>query len=179
MRKFCLILPLLLMGCDSASAPTSAQDAFGSGTLASGQTSGAVCKPEIFTSDYIDQHCRDAQGQYLGDLQCYPFTKPQRFDGLVVLSFESMLFYPGAKTMAETKGRKDGIWFSSDPMQNAFSVQDPAQCVPNELCAYQVTVIGRASQCRGGYGHDNQYPHELLVEKVERAHQIDVSTVQM
>lgn len=186
MRQFLLILPLLLTGCEKAPSSSSINSPFGSGSSAQTQTAKtepwgkpagtdkALCKPEMFTSDYIDQHCRDAQGQYLGDLQCYPFAEPQRFNGLVVLSFESTLFYPGAQTLADTHRKEDGIWFSTDPMQNAFSEQDAARCIPNEMCAYQITVTGRASLCRGGYGHDNQYPHELLVEKVERVEQIDV-----
>lgn len=135
---------------------------------------GAVCTPAMFTPAYIDQHCRDARGEYVGDRKCTPFAEPRRYDGLVVLSFETMRFYPGARTLADADPRGEAIWFSSDVTQDAFAGQDSAKCGPDMRCAFAMTVIGRSSLCRGGYGHENQYPHELLVEKVERTRQIDL-----
>jgi hypothetical protein len=42
---------------------------------------------------------------YIGDLKCWPFSKPQRLVGLWLIGLEASEFYPNAKSFQEMDGR--------------------------------------------------------------------------
>jgi len=100
-------------------------------------------------------------GNYIGDLNCWPFSRPQRLKGVLLGGFESSEFYPQATTFRQVRGTQPKIWLKSDvPIPAPF---DRAKVgLPS---AYLVDAEGRLSLCDGWFGHQGQYPREFIVSR--------------
>jgi len=100
-------------------------------------------------------------GNYIGDLKCWPFSRPQQLRGVLLGGFESSDFYPGATTLEQVRNSRSKIWFESDvPIPASF---DRAKIgLPS---AYLLDVEGRFSLCDGWFGHQGQYPREFIVSR--------------
>lgn len=184
MRGLAITLCLVLAACDAAPQTASGQGgpvgspistAEGAGKKASPespQQSAAVCKPELFTSTHIDANCFDKDRMYIGDTQCFPFSEPRRFTGIVAFGFEHSAFYP-VQDYADIGQVREPAWVDYG-QADIYSAQDPDKCLLAIGCAFQATFVARQSLCRGSYGHMGLAPHALVIERMEKFTQIDL-----
>jgi hypothetical protein len=103
-------------------------------------------------------------GDYIGDLKCWPFSKPQRLNGILQAGFEHSEFYPNAKNPAESKNPELRIWFED---QSAEPPPKALRASPDGLMhTFMVEAEGRLSLCDGWFGHQGQYPREFIANRI-------------
>jgi hypothetical protein len=108
----------------------------------------------------IQQRCFDQQGKYIGDEKCWPFSSTKRFSGVWMDGFESMEFYPGARTAEVAEKEQSGIWLKVDRELR------PAPVLPlPHYRVYFVEFDGRQSLCDGMFGHMGATRQQIIVEK--------------
>ena len=100
---------------------------------------------------------------YIGDLKCWPFSKPQRLVGLWLIDLEASEFYPNAKTLQEADKRRPQIWLESALLERRPELLAAAQGAGPR--AYAVELEGRQSLCDGMFGHFGMYPRQVIAER--------------
>jgi hypothetical protein len=98
-------------------------------------------------------------GKYVGDLKCWPFSKPQRMSGVWVFGLEASHFYPNANSAPSQRAY---TWLQTDMSQLR---QVTASSQRSGWVAYQVDFVGRQSLCNNNYGQGGQFPHEVVAER--------------
>jgi hypothetical protein len=103
---------------------------------------------------------------YQGDRKCVDFSAPRQISGIWINEFESSAFYEGARTIADTRGEKPQVWFSTDEETKLLP-----HLRPQLGHAYRITIIGRAAadMDRGpmkGYGHMSMSPGLVLADRI-------------
>ena len=181
MRGLAITLCLVLAACDPAPQAGAGQGAPVGSAVSSTEPAGktavpektaAVCKPELFTSAHIDANCFDKNNAFIGDTQCYPFSEPRRFTGIVAFGFEHSAFYP-VQDYADIGQVREPAWVDFG-QADIYSDQNPDKCLAAIGCAFQATFVARQSLCRGSYGHEGLAPYELVIERIEKFTQIDL-----
>jgi hypothetical protein len=110
-----------------------------------------------------------ANGEYIGDLQCWPFSPSKRLHGVWVIRFETSEFFPNATTYE--RNAKSKIWLEND-VEHRVPLLDPAPAADSR--AYLVDVAGRLSLCDAWFGHQGNYPRELIVDRIHALHPLPV-----
>ena len=108
-------------------------------------------------------------GKYVGDLTCWPFSRPQRVRGLWVIALEASEFVPNVLTVDDLF--KDGLsgpprprmWLQSDLMNQSPALRASGQGANTRI--YAVDLRGRLSLCDGMFGHFGLYRREVVVER--------------
>lgn len=103
---------------------------------------------------------------YGGDRKCVSFHPPGEMTGIWVNEFEGSAFYAGAKTLADTRGKKGDVWLSMDG-QTVL----PANFRRHYGRAYRITIVGRTALDMNrapleGYGHMGMSRGLVLVDRV-------------
>jgi len=103
-------------------------------------------------------------GDYIGDLKCWPFSKRQHLDGVLAFSFEHSVFYPNATTRAQIEGVEPRIWFEDESIQPP---PKPLRGSPDGTThVFLVQAEGRLSLCDGWFGHLGHYPREFIASRI-------------
>jgi hypothetical protein len=146
MRGRSLLLPLtLLTGCGR------------------GVPSEADCRKLVEPHAVIARcfHGNLAHGRYVGDLSCFPFSRPERMDGIWIVSLENSSFDWHTTRLSPTAAPTLGIWLEPGrwpPDAEASAQGDTAR-------AFAVKLIGRRSLCAGSFGHMGVFPREVIVDR--------------
>lgn len=111
-------------------------------------------------------------GNYVGDLKCMPYSRPQRMTGVLVVGLEYSAFFPGASTYADVKGRPDKIWLQAKP---PLPKEVDAAGQGAGTRAYVIDLVGRRSLCDSHYGHFGMFPQEVIAERVVAMRAIPVA----
>lgn len=125
------------------------------------QYTAAECAALAAPQAYFDR-CMGGKinGDYIGDLKCWPFSKSQQVDGILVVSFEQSAFYRNASSLDQIKNAKPETWFeneSDEPLPAAL--QGKADDLTH---TYLVKARGRLSLCDAWFGHGGHYPREFI-----------------
>jgi hypothetical protein len=67
------------------------------------------------------------QATYIGDLKCWPFSKPQRLVGLWLIGLEASEFYPNDKSLQEADKRRSQVWLESPLLERRPELLAAAQ----------------------------------------------------
>lgn len=100
---------------------------------------------------------------YVGDLKCWPFSKPQRLVGLWLIGLEASEFYPNARTLQDIDNRRPQIWLESGLLEGRPELLAAAQGAGTRV--YAVDLEGRQSVCNGMFGHFGIYPRQVIAER--------------
>jgi hypothetical protein len=102
-------------------------------------------------------------GKYVGELKCWPFSKPHRMRGVWVFGLEASDFAPNASRI--TPNPVD-TWLDVDeigvPPQVEAAFQSNAS---NPWAGYAIDFVGRQSLCDENYGQFGSFKHEVIVEQ--------------
>jgi hypothetical protein len=110
-------------------------------------------------------------GDYVGDLKCWPFSHQRLRGVLLTRGFEDGAFYPNAKTVEDAQKMKAAIWPENDPRGGRLPpVLERAQ--PGSPHAYLIEAEGQMSQCDAWFGHQAAYPREFIISRVYSAHEL-------
>jgi hypothetical protein len=104
----------------------------------------------------------EPSASYIGDLKCWPFSKPQRLVGLWLIGLEASEFYPNAKSLQEVNQRPQ-IWLESSLLERRPELLAAAQGAGTRV--YAVELEGRQSLCDGMFGHFGMYPRKVIAER--------------
>lgn len=132
------------------------------------------CKALAAPKAFIDR-CMGGQdnGNYVGDLKCWPFSQPQRLHGVWLVLDEASEFIPNATTTPKkVENNASNIWVESNLTKPAPKLL--ADAPPVWPRAYVVDVEGRLSCCDAWFGHQGQYSRELVVSRIYSARQLPV-----
>jgi hypothetical protein len=102
-------------------------------------------------------------GKYIGDLKCWPFSKPLRLHGLWLLGLEASEFYPNASSLEAVDHKRPQIWLQSDLLERRPELLAAAQGAGTRV--YAVDLQGREALCDGMFGHFGMYPRQVIVER--------------
>lgn len=102
-------------------------------------------------------------GSYVGDLKCWPFSRPHRLVGLWLIGLEASEFYPNAKTLRDVDNRRPQIWLESALVERRPELLAAAQGAGTRV--YAVELEGRQSLCDGMFGHFGLYPRQVIAER--------------
>lgn len=100
-----------------------------------------------------------ATARYIGDLKCWPFSKPQRIAGLWVVGLEASEFYPNARVLKDIDVREADTWLDSPLLERR------PELIAAGTRAYAVELDGRLALCDGLFGHFGMYPREVVVDR--------------
>src|SRR5690242_7034111 len=75
---------------------------------------------------------------YVGDLECWPFSKPQRLVGLWLIGLEASEFYPNAHSLTDLNNRKSHVWLQSDLLERRSEVRAAAQGAGTRVYAVEL-----------------------------------------
>lgn len=100
---------------------------------------------------------------YIGDLKCWPFSKPQRLVGLWRIGLEASEFYPNAKRLQEVDHRRPEVWLESPLLERRPELLAAAQGAGTRV--YAVELEGRQSLCNGMFGHFGMYPRQVIADR--------------
>ena len=147
------ISPVLLLLASCGSRPPTAQD----------------CKA-LSTPQAIAERCFGGNiqtGKYVGDLNCWPFSKPHKIKGVWLVALEASEFYPDARALNETRGRSPGnwtpqVWLQTRLLNNRPELRAAGQGAGPRV--YAVEFVGQQSLC-GAFGHFGIYPKEVIVDR--------------
>lgn len=103
------------------------------------------------------------RASYIGDLKCWPFSKPQRLVGLWLIDLEASEFYPRAKTPQYVDTVRPQIWLESPWLEGRPELLAAAQGAGTRV--YAVELEGRQSLCNGKFGHFGMYPQQVIAER--------------
>jgi hypothetical protein len=109
-------------------------------------------------------------GKYVGDLQCWPFSRPQRMHGVWLVAMEASMFAPNA-TRVTPEAPPDLAWLQTD-LKNRPEIVAAGQKAGNR--AYLIDLLGRQSLCDGNFGHFGSYGREVIVDRIYSIHPIPV-----
>jgi hypothetical protein len=101
-------------------------------------------------------------GSYVGDLKCWPFSKPERLSGLWVIRMEGSDFYQNARNLEDVANRRPE-WLESDLVERRPELLAAAQGAGTRV--YAVEFEGRQSLCDGYFGHFGMYPREVIAAR--------------
>ena len=121
----------------------------------------ALAEPNAFV-----QRCMGGKlnGAYVGDLKCWPFSKPQRLRGILRVGFEHSEFFPNATSPREIGEAEARIWFNDESTEAPpKALQGPPDGLTH---TFFVEAEGRLSLCDGRFGHQGQYPRELIANRI-------------
>jgi hypothetical protein len=99
----------------------------------------------------------------VGDLKCWPFSKPQRLVGLWLIGLEASEFYPNARSLTDLNGRTPRVWLQSDLLERRPELLAAAQGAGSRV--YAVELEGRQALCDGMFGHFGMYPRQVIAER--------------
>ena len=100
-------------------------------------------------------------GNYVGDLKCWPFSEPRRVRGLWLIQFEASTFYPGATSYDQVEKKRPTFWLETSLLDRE-PLLDAGQ--GGEPLAYVVDAEGRESLCNGWFGHMGLSQREFVAE---------------
>jgi len=100
-------------------------------------------------------------GNYIGDLKCWPFSQPQRLQGVLLAGFEYSEFHPHVMTVKQAQNTEPKIWFDSN-VEMPVPVPRAEIGLPH---AWLIDAEGRLSVCDAWFGHLGQYPREFIATK--------------
>jgi len=103
----------------------------------------------------------DPSAKYVGDLKCWPFSKPQRLRGIWVIDLEASQFFPNAASFKEASGRP--MWLESDLLEKRPELLGAAQGAGRRV--YAVELEGRESLCDGYFGHMGMSQRQVIAER--------------
>lgn len=106
---------------------------------------------------------RGPNGAYIGDLKCWPFSKPQRMVGLWLIGMEASEFYPNGKSLQEVDNRRPRVWLESPLLERRPELLAAAQGAGTRV--YAVELEGRESLCNGMFGHFGTYPRQIIADR--------------
>ena len=109
-------------------------------------------------------------GKYVGDLKCWPFSKPHRIHGVWLLNLETSVFAPNATAVTAT-APSDIAWLETDLLNQPSIVAAMQGAGPR---AYLIDFDGRQALCNGNFGHLGMSPREVIVDQVHSLHRIAV-----
>jgi hypothetical protein len=117
----------------------------------------ALAEPKAFLSRCMGGKIN---GDYVGDLKCWPFSNSKRIQGVWLVQFEGSEFYSGAKTAEEAKRARPTMWLETR-LRDKQPFLDAGQ--GGQPLTYWADVEGRESQCDAAFGHQAQFPREFIV----------------
>ena len=97
-----------------------------------------------------------AQGKYIGDLACYPFSAPERFVGTWRVALDSS----EVVTEATPEAGPMKAWLDADKPPPGVA----ASMHGDRPRAFAVELVGWRSICRSQYGHKGMWPYEIIVD---------------
>ncbi len=104
------------------------------------------------------EHKLDPSAKYVGDLRCWPFSKPERLRGIWVIDLESSEFFPNASSIKDASGQP--MWLESELLNQSRELLDAAQGAGRRIFA--VELEGRKSLCDGHFGHLGMTPRQVI-----------------
>lgn len=99
-------------------------------------------------------------GTYIGDLKCWPFSKPTRMHGVWVFGLEASDFYPNATT---SPSAPTDTWLETD-LSKRPDIR--AAYRRDGTLAFSVDFVGRQSLCDNNYGQFGAFRREIITEHV-------------
>lgn len=104
-----------------------------------------------------------ASAKDIDDLQCWPFSKPRRLQGIWLIGLEASQFYPRARNLEEVENHESQIWLETDILESRADLLAAAQGAGTRV--YAVDLEGREALCDGMFGHFGMYPKQVIVEQ--------------
>lgn len=171
MRTLLLILGLLAAWSQRPEMPANQRNS--DGQWKSAYTS-AECKA-LTARDAFLKRCFGGdlkEGNYVGDLKCMPYSRPERMAGVWLVGFEASAFFPEASTYADVKGTPAKIWLQAEPPlpKEVISARQGAG-----TRAYAIDLVGRRSLCDFHYGHFGMSSQEIIAERLVAIREIPVA----
>jgi hypothetical protein len=103
----------------------------------------------------------NASAKYVGDLKCWPFSRPHRLRGIWVIDLEASEFFPNASGLSDAKGQP--MWLETNLLEQRGEFLDAAQGAGRRV--YAVELEGRESLCDGFFGHMGMSPREVIADR--------------
>jgi hypothetical protein len=143
------LLPLLLASC-AQQPPTAAE-------------CKALADPKAVIKRCYGGNIGPSSASYIGDLKCWPFSKPQHLVGIWVISLEASVFFPKARTLDDVNKSASPTWMESGLIERRPELLASAQGANTRI--YAVDFEGRQTLCDGMFGHFGTYRREVIAER--------------
>ncbi len=129
------------------------------------------CRALASPKAYLDR-CLGGRinGEYIGDLKCWPFADRRLHGVLWSSGNENAGFYPNATSFKDTEKSDAKIWPGNDP--HLILPPSLQNLRPTLEHAWLVDAEGKMSQCDGWFGHLGAYPREFIITKFHSVREI-------